>query len=131
MASSGAHGGIESDQESLWIVRRAEPSRKHAQGTRRLDASTSSEANDSIPGVRVREMRRSESLATEETPTKDVDLSALEEAKRMEWNQARFEDLGFQSELAELLAEARVDWHRAEEMLDRGCSQNHVLKILL
>lgn len=42
-----------------------------------------------------------------------------------------FEDLGFQMELAHLLAAEKVDWHEAKRLKDRGCSLNLVLRILL
>lgn len=54
-----------------------------------------------------------------------------EDRIRAAWNRERFEDLGFQKEIAELLAEERVDWHLAARYIEQGCSLGQVLRILL
>lgn len=46
------------------------------------------------------------------------------------WLLECFERLAFSEEGADLLASARADWHRAEELLERGCSHAVALRIL-
>lgn len=43
----------------------------------------------------------------------------------------RFRDLGFNQLQAEALADAGVDWHKAERMIDNGCDHLVALDILV
>lgn len=69
-------------------------------------------------------------MADEETQEKPA-LVLDDFEKVLEWKRRMFEELGFQPELAALLAIERVDWHEVKTMIDKGCSLNHVIKILL
>lgn len=43
----------------------------------------------------------------------------------------RFVALGFAKDEAEMLALSDVDWHRAENLIDRGCPPAVALQILI
>lgn len=47
------------------------------------------------------------------------------------WVEERFRDLGFDDELAVLMADQGVDWHVARGLLEKGCSHSLALLILL
>lgn len=72
-------------------------------------------------------------VASEETTQEEqaVALAELEREQRASWNRARFEELGFQNEIADLLVDARTDWHDADRLLKQGCTHDLVLRLLL
>jgi hypothetical protein len=67
----------------------------------------------------------------DETTAECEDLTEVEKRDRLRWNEERFLDLDFLPEIAELLANERVDWHAAEKLLKQGCSHADALRILL
>ena len=56
---------------------------------------------------------------------------ALDEEEQLyRYRKARFRELGFPDVQAEKLADAGVDWHAAEDLLERGCSVEQAWWIL-
>jgi len=67
-------------------------------------------------------------MAEEEVlETRDPD----EDERTLSWVEERFRELGFNDMQAESLADAGVDWHAAKELIDRDCSHEHAVDILL
>jgi hypothetical protein len=58
-------------------------------------------------------------------------VSIDEHLRQQLWAAERFEELGFQREIARHLAAHNADWHKAEKYIEQGCSLAQVLRILL
>jgi hypothetical protein len=58
-------------------------------------------------------------------------LDEREHQRLRRWRYRQFVDLGFQDTDASLLAEAGIDWHVAQDLVEAGCSNEHAVKILL
>jgi hypothetical protein len=50
--------------------------------------------------------------------------------KERAWKREQFERLGFGPELSEAMTDQGVDWHRAEQLLAKGCPHHLALKSL-
>lgn len=55
---------------------------------------------------------------------------ASAEAQLREWRRDRYQELGFDDVVVQLLVEWRVDWHQLSTLLEQGCAHALAVRIV-